>query len=431
MGVKLYRSCLAGLYFSQEEFGMKESPIDRLANVHPDLEIWWDSSPLVYNKWVQKMIAAALPAKRPILEEQLQRFYDPQDPAGGIVRGCTTNPPLSLTAVKSDPDFWNEWIDDLILSNPDLDQEELSWLTYKEVVKRGAEMMLPIWRASRGRYGWISGQLDPRLFTETAEMIARAEELSALCPNVMIKVPGSAEGIDVLRALAAKGIATNTTVCFTLPQILASARATAEGVNLMQKGSYYLPETIDPTKWRAVITMMVGRLTENEALVVQARRQGIELTWQDRHWLGIAVFQRAYRLLKEEGYPSKMLACSMRQGPLVAGKARFWDLEKMAGEVVFTCPPYVLEPLLEVGDDLVFENIENVQVPPQVLDKLLKIPYALQSYDPNGMWLEQFNTHPATLDTVASFSKAMAGLEAYVGQRVAIVRGGERELVKA
>jgi hypothetical protein len=32
---------------------------------------------------------------------------------------------------------------------------------------------------------------------------------------------------------------------------------------------------------------------------------------------------------------------------------------------------------------------------------------------------------------VASFSKAMAGLEAYVGQRVAIVRGGERELVKA
>ena len=70
-------------------------------------------------------------------------------------------------------------------------------------------------------------------------MVAEAEELSALQPNVMIKVPGSMEGMEVLEALAARGISTNTTVCFTLPQILASARATAKGVNLVQKGSYY------------------------------------------------------------------------------------------------------------------------------------------------------------------------------------------------
>jgi transaldolase len=404
---------------------MVESPVERLAAVHPDLEIWWDSSPLVYDKWSQKMIDAAIPAKRPVLQEQLKRLYDPRNAANSLVRGCTTNPPLSLNAIKSDPDFWNEWICDLILTHSDLTQEEIAWLTYKEVVKRGAEKMLPIWKASDGRYGWISGQLDPRLFTETEEMIARAEELSALHPNVMIKVPCSTEGVTVLYELAAKGISTNTTVCFTLPQILASARATADGLNLVQKGSYYLPETVDRTKWRAVITMMIGRLTENEALMVQARRRGIELTWQDKHWLGIAIFQRAYRLLKEEGYPSKMLACSMRQGPLVAGKAKFWDLEKLAGEVVFTCPPYVLEPLFEVGDELDFEDIETVQVPQHVLDKLLKIPYALQAYDPNGMWLEQFNTHPATLDTVAGFSKAMVGLETYVGQQMAAVKGGE------
>jgi hypothetical protein len=115
----------------------------------------------------------------------------------------------------------------------------------------------------------------------------------------------------------------------------------------------------------------------------------------------------------------------MRQGPLVAGKSRFWDVEKLAGDVVFTCPPYVLEPLFEIGDDLNFEDIETVQVPQRVLDKFMQIPYAIQAYDPNGMWLEQFNDHPATVDTVANFSKAMAGLEEYVGQRVAAVRGRE------
>jgi transaldolase len=404
---------------------MIESPVERLMKVHPDLEVWWDSSPLVYDKWAQKMLDSAEPNRRAVLEEQLQRLYNTQDPAKSLVRGCTTNPPLSLTAIKSDPKFWNEWIDDLTRSNPDLDSRELSWLTYKEVVKRGAEMMMPIWQASKGRFGWISGQLDPRLFIETDIMIAQAEELSELQPNVMIKVPGSTQGIDVLRALAAKGISTNTTVCFTLPQIMESARATQEGLHLVQKGSYYVPETVDLNKWRAVITMMVGRLTENEALEVQAHRRGIELTWQEKHWFGIAVFQRAYRLLKEDGFPSKMLACSMRQGPLVVGKSRFWDLEKLAGDVVFTCPPYVLEPLFEVGDNLTFEDIETVQVPPRVLDKLMQIPYAIQAYDPNGMWLEQFNDHPATVDTVANFSKAMAGLEEYVGQRAAAVRGRE------
>ncbi len=402
---------------------MIESPVERLMKVHPDLEVWWDSSPLIYEKWTQKMLDSAEASKRPVLEEQLQRLYNPQDPAKSLVRGCTTNPPLSLTAVKSDPKFWNEWIDDLTQSNPDLDPRELAWLTYKEVVKRGAEMMLPIWQASKGRYGWISGQLDPRLFTETDIMIAQADELRGLQPNVMIKVPGSTQGIDVLRALAAKGISTNTTTCFTLPQIVESARATREGLHLVQKGSYYTSETVDLSKWRAVITMMIGRLTENEALEVQARRRGIELTWQDKHWFGIAVFQRAYRLLKEDAYPSKMLACSMRQGPLVTGKSKFWDVEKLAGDIVYTCPPYVLEPMFEIGDDLIFEDIETVQVPPRVLDKFMQIPYAIQSYDPNGMWLEQFNDHPATVSTVALFSKAMTGLEEYVAQRVAAVRG--------
>jgi transaldolase len=404
---------------------MIESPVERLIKANPDLEIWWDSSPLVYDQWAQKMVAAAEPDRKPVLAEQLRRLYNIEEPTQSIVRGCTTNPPLSLTAIKSNPAFWNEWLDDLIHSNPDLDQKELVWLIYKEVVRRGAEMMLPIWQASKGRFGWLSGQLDPRLFTETATMIQEAEELSALQPNVMIKVPGSMEGIEVLRVLASKGISTNTTVCFTLPQIVASAKATQEGLHLVQKGSRFAAETVDISHWRAVITMMIGRLTESEALTEQAHRQGIELTWQDRHWLGIAIFQRAYRLLKEEGYPSKMLACSMRQGPLVAGKPKFWDVEMLAGDIVYTCPPYVLEPLFEIGDDLDFaENaIEQVKVPDRVLDKLLQIPYCLQAYEPHGMWLEQFNQHPATLETVANFSRAMAGLEEYVGQRIALVRG--------
>ncbi len=44
----------------------------------------------------------------------------------------------------------------------------------------------------------------------------------------MIKVPASMQGIEVLKILTSKGISTNTTTCFTLPQIMASADAAME-----------------------------------------------------------------------------------------------------------------------------------------------------------------------------------------------------------
>jgi transaldolase len=319
-------------YQRRRKMDTQLSPVERLAQTHPDLEIWWDSSPLVYKSWVQKMLSTTAPRQRPEREAQFARLYNTENPCASVFRGCTTNPPLSLQAVKSDPKFWNEWLDDLIRSRPDLSLRELTWLTYKEVVRRGAQLYLPLYEATQGRFGWLSGQLDPRLFTETEQMVREAEELTALSPNVMIKVPASMQGIEVVQALTSRGISTNTTVCFTLPQIMASANAAMKGCKTAEANK------VDLSKWRAVITMMIGRLTEHPVLDVQAERRGIRLSWQDKHWFGLAVFKRAYRLLTESGYASKMLACSMRHGPLVAGKLRFWDVQKLAGgDIVYTC----------------------------------------------------------------------------------------------
>ncbi len=397
---------------------MNESVLERLTQVHPDMEIWWDSSPLVFESWVKKMVEAAPPAKKAVLKEQLNRIYVLDDPGKSLIRGCTTNPPLSLTAVKSDPEMWNEWIDNMILSNAGLTQYEYFWLTYREVIRRGAEMMLPIWQATGGRYGYISGQLDPRLITEAEKMIEMAKEIRAISPNVMVKVPASTQGVDVVRVLTSLAIPTNVTTCFTMPQIWAVANAAKEGVAIAGKNK------VDMSNWRAVITHMIGRLTEHPVLDEQAARRGMTLSWSDKHWLGIYVFRKAYQLLKENAMPSKMLACSMRDGPLVGGKFHFWDVEKIAGDIVYTMPPYVLEPLFTRCEDMTFEEeVLYDDVPEEVLYKMSKIPYVLQSWDENGMEVDQFNNHPATIATADLFSKASAGLEEYVGERVKVVTG--------
>ena len=396
---------------------MSESPVEKLMKTNPDLEVWWDSSPLMFERWVQKTVRNAKPAEQQDLEAQLRRLYNAKEPGKSLFRGCTTNPPLSWEAVKSDPEIWGSYIDELVVAHPELNKKEIAWLTYKEVIRRGAEMYLPIYEASDGRFGWISGQLNPSLFTETEQMVHDAIELSYISPNVMIKVPASMQGIEVIKALNSRGISTNTTTCFTLPQIMASADATMEGIALAKKNN------IDLGKWRAVITMMVGRLTEQPVLEAQAARRGIKLTWQDKHLWGIGVFRRAYKLLKEGGYASKMLICSMRDGPLVAGKRRFWDVEMLAGgEIVYTMPPYVLDPLFTMGD-LQFHNEIDQEIPGSVWDKMMKIPFAIQASDPNGMELDQFNTHPSTVDTIAAFSKGFSGLEGFVEQRMLALAG--------
>jgi len=43
---------------------MSLSVLERLTAVHPDMEIWWDSSPLVFEPWVKKMVDAAPPPTR-------------------------------------------------------------------------------------------------------------------------------------------------------------------------------------------------------------------------------------------------------------------------------------------------------------------------------------------------------------------------------
>lgn len=59
------------------------------------------------------------------------------------------------------------------------------------------------------------------------EIVAEGVELAALHPNVVVKVPTMPEGLAATKALAAKGIKVNMTLCFTVPQALLAARSGA------------------------------------------------------------------------------------------------------------------------------------------------------------------------------------------------------------
>jgi len=63
------------------------------------------------------------------------------------------------------------------------------------------------------------------------EIIREGVELAALAPNLVVKVPTMPEGLAATKALAAKGIKVNMTLCFTVPQAILAARSGAAYVS--------------------------------------------------------------------------------------------------------------------------------------------------------------------------------------------------------
>lgn len=381
--------------------------LEKLAATNPDCEIWWDSSPLVYESWKKGVLASAPAAKKADWEAQLTRLFDPAtiDAEGRMgFGGVTTNPPLSLQAIQNDPDFWMQEIRRIAAENPQDDVEGIYWKTYLEVVRQSALMILPVYDASNGRYGFLSGQVDPRFVTDFDLMLAQGLQLAALGRNVMVKIPGSAEGYRVIEELTARGISTNNTTSFTVPQYVECMNAVSRGLERAKAAG------VDLSRWRSVITHMSARLGNVGDLKVQADLRGISLTPEEILHGEMAVLKRAYRHGKATGHPSKMLQCSMRvtdEGE--GGTASSWHISKIAGgDFVYTCPPGYIAQLMQAEDRLPeFEaSAIDEDAPAEVIEKLRQLPYFRQAYDFDGMLPAEFSRFAAFAATANEFAAA-------------------------
>ncbi len=391
----------------------ERSVLERFTATNPQLEVWWDSSPLVLETWQRQMLDAAPPGQRERLAAELLRLWDPAHPADTEFRGVTTNPPLSLAAMRHDVERWTAWIHDHQASHPDADVEATFWALYKEIVRLGAEVMLPLFESTGRRFGHLSGQVDPRSAFDPDAMLRQALELSALSPNVMIKIPGTTEGLPVLRELTRRGIPTNCTSAYVVPQFVAVAEAVQAGLLEARATG------VDLVRWRSVVTDMSARWENDEAFRQSAREVGVDLTADDRRWAGIAVFKHAQRLFRQRAYPSKMLICSVRVGPNVDGVQHCWHLEHTAGaDAVFTLPPTFLTDLFKQCGDLSFEDHIWDEPPADVMAKLRSVPYFRAGYDVDGISVADFDAIPALQATYREFAGATDEMVAFVAERM-------------
>ena len=288
---------------------IKRSGLEKLVAKSPGMEVWWDASPLVFENWADSFIARQSPAVREWLEPQVRRLYVKDNPTQSLFRGVTTNPVITKTGIDTLPDTWYPWIEEEIERHPNFNAAQITWQTYKEFSRLGAQLYRPIFEESGYKHGYVSAQVDPRELNDAREIVEQALGLKILSPNIMIKVPGTRAGVLSIFLLTALGVPTNATLVFTLPQILAVAEAVKRGRQVGEG------QGTDYSQWRSVITLMMARFEEREEMAQEAREAGFELTEELMRWSGIAIMKKAYHTLREREYPSKLLLASSRVGP--------------------------------------------------------------------------------------------------------------------
>lgn len=131
------------------------------------------------------------------------------------LRGITSNPSIFEKALANTADYDPEI---RVLANQGRTAEQIFERLAIEDIREAAQILRPVFKATEGGDGYVSLELPPYLARDTECSIREAKRLFEEIgrPNVMIKVPGTPEGIPAVRQLIAAGVNVNITLLFSL-----------------------------------------------------------------------------------------------------------------------------------------------------------------------------------------------------------------------
>lgn len=173
--------------------------------------------------------------------------------AGDSVSGVTSNPAIFEKAIASGAEY-----EDAIRAAARAGMTAQA--TYEAIaiddIRAAADVLKPVYEATDGADGFVSLEVSPLLARDTEGTLAEGRRLWRAVDraNLMIKVPGTPEGIPAVRGLIAEGISVNVTLLFARAAYEAAAAAYIDGLEawVAAKG--------DPGRVASVASFFISRI---------------------------------------------------------------------------------------------------------------------------------------------------------------------------
>ncbi len=226
-----------------------------------------------------------------LVTDELQRLIEKDG-----VTGVTSNPAIFEKAIAETGDY-DDAIRTLGLAGKSAGEiyEELA----VEDIRLAADQLRPVYDRTDGGDGFVSLEVSPLLARDTVGTIAEARRLWGKVdrPNVMIKVPGTWEGLPAIRQLIGEGINVNVTLLFALPRYRAVAEAYIDGLEELADSGFPLRRTASVASvFLSRIDVLVDPLLEEKT---RAGGPLGELAASLRGETAIACAKMAYQMYRE------------------------------------------------------------------------------------------------------------------------------------
>jgi len=199
------------------------------------------------------------------------------------VTGLTSNPTIFDHAIKNSTAY------DAVIRkklNEGKSGEELFFELALEDLTRAAELFRPIYERTNAVDGWVSLEVSPLLAHNTASTLAAAKTLHDRAggrPNLLIKIPGTKEGLPAIEEAIFAGVPVNVTLLFSREQYVAAAEAFLRGIE-RRIDAGLRPDvgsvaSVFVSRWDAAVAGKVPAALSNR--------------------LGIAIAKRAYKAYRD------------------------------------------------------------------------------------------------------------------------------------
>ncbi len=277
------------------------------------------------------------------------------------LRGMTSNPSIFEKAIGAGTDY-DDQLKTLIGSEKSADA--LFWDLAISDIRQACDAFADVYRTSNGGDGYVSLEVSPLLAHDTQGTIAMAKDLWARVdrPNVMIKIPGTKEGLPAIEECTYSGININVTLIFSVDMYERAARAYVKGLERR------LAEQKPIDRIHSVNSVFVSRIdTAIDALLQERINKGEKLAGLLGK-IGVANLKMVYAKFKEifgADFAAIRAAGGTVQRPLWASTSTknpaYSDLlyvETVVGrDTVNTMPPATLDALLDHGK-IVADTVE-------------------------------------------------------------------------